>query len=55
MRLSVAAGGRVRGQFNQREGLGFGDRLFAGAFEDEVPGVGVGECAAVVQGGAEPV
>jgi hypothetical protein len=55
MRLSVAAGGRVRGQFNQREGLGFGHRLLAGAFEDEVPGVGVRQGAAVIESGAKAV
>ena len=53
--LAVRVGGGVGGQLGQRHGLGFGDRRFAGAFQDEVPGVGVGQGAGAVQGGAEPV
>ena len=37
-----------------REGLGFGHGRFAGAFQDEVPGVGVGQGARPVEGRAEP-
>jgi hypothetical protein len=43
----------VRCQFDQGHGLCLGYRLLAGAFQDEVPGVGVGEGSAPVQGRAE--
>ena len=38
-----------------RQGLRLGDGGFAGAFQDEVPGVGLVQGAGAVQGGAEPV
>ena len=41
-------------QFGQCHGLGFGDGLFAGAFQDAVPRIGTIEGAGSVQGGAEP-
>jgi hypothetical protein len=42
------------GQLGQCHGLGFGYRRSAGAFQDEVPGVGVVQGAGAVQGRAEP-
>ena len=41
------------GQLGQRHRLRLGDGGFAGAFQDAVPGVRVGEGARAVQGGAE--
>jgi hypothetical protein len=43
----------VGDEFDEGEGLGFGDGVLAGAFQDEIPGVGVGELAGAVEGGAE--
>ena len=51
--LTLRAGGGVGDQFGQRHGLGLGDGLLAGAFQDEVPGVGIGEGAGAVQARAE--
>ena len=53
-RLGIQAGGGVGGQLGQRHRLGLGDRRFAGAFQDAVPGVRVGEGAGAVQRRAEP-
>ena len=41
-------------QLGQRHRLRLGDRSLAGAFQDEVPGVGIGEAAGCVQGRAKP-
>ena len=40
--------------FGQGHGLGFGDRLFAGAFQDAVPGIRAVQGAGPVQGRTEP-
>ena len=50
----MRAGGGAGGQLGQRQRLGFGDGRLAGAFQDEVPGVGVVEGAGAVQRRAEP-
>ena len=52
--FGAGRGGGVGDQFGQGHGLGFGHDWFAGAFQDEVPGVRAVEGAGAVQGRAEP-
>ena len=53
--LPVQGGGGAGGQFGNGHRLRLGHTRLAGAFQDEVPRVGLIEAAGTVQGRAEPV